>query len=173
MKNKIIKVLKKFYKSIYKNTPSNIFDAGVKYLLKKNYRISVQYSKYYKKLEIDDKKILYESFNGEKMCGNPLAIFNELLANENYKEYVHIWVLDNVENCRNEYIRLKNVYFIKKNTREYIKYLCSCKYLINNSTFPSYFIKKKRQIYINTWHGTPFKTLGKNMNGMKGQHKNI
>ena len=31
----------------------------------------------------------------------------------------------------------------------------------------------KQKIYINTWHGTPLKTLGKDMEGPIGQHKNI
>ena len=36
-------------------------------------------------------------------------------------------------------------------------------YLINNSSFPVYFVKRDEQKYIQTWHGTPLKTLGKDM----------
>ena len=32
--------------------------------------------------------------------------------------------------------------------------------MINNVTFPDYFIKRKGQVYCNTWHGTPLKSLG-------------
>lgn len=35
------------------------------------------------------------------------------------------------------------------------------KYLVNNSTFPTYFIKRSGQIYLNTWHGTPLKAMGR------------
>jgi len=43
----------------------------------------------------------------------------------------------------------------------YLRYLCKAKYLINNSGFPPYFIRKDGQQYLATWHGTPLKTLGK------------
>ncbi len=44
---------------------------------------------------------------------------------------------------------------------EYVQLLASAKYLINDTTFPYYYIKKEGQVYLNTWHGTPLKTLGK------------
>src|SRR5699024_11953035 len=30
----------------------------------------------------------------------------------------------------------------------------------NDVTFPEFFVKKEPQTYLNTWHGTPWKTLG-------------
>ncbi|MCY1024867.1 CDP-glycerol glycerophosphotransferase family protein [Mammaliicoccus sciuri] len=47
-----------------------------------------------------------------------------------------------------------------KESNDYLYYLAKCKYIINNATFPAYFIKKPSQIYINTWHGTPLKFMG-------------
>ncbi|NLZ83415.1 MAG: hypothetical protein GX915_07110, partial [Clostridiales bacterium] len=35
------------------------------------------------------------------------------------------------------------------------------KYLITDTSFPPYFIKKKDQVYLNTWHGTPLKAMGR------------
>lgn len=46
---------------------------------------------------------------------------------------------------------------------EYLKVLATAKYLVNNSSFPVYFIKKEEQVYLQTWHGTTLKTLGKQM----------
>jgi CDP-glycerol glycerophosphotransferase len=55
-----------------------------------------------------------------------------------------------------------------------LKYLATAKYLINNTTFPSYFNKRDGQIYINTWHGTPLKHMGKDINdGGFAHYKNI
>ena len=34
-----------------------------------------------------------------------------------------------------------------------------------NSSFPSYYIRRDEQIYLQTWHGTPWKTLGRSMKG--------
>ncbi|MGW6083743.1 CDP-glycerol glycerophosphotransferase family protein, partial [Bacillus subtilis] len=85
-----------------------------------------------------------------------------------------VWALNDQDNpYANKYKGLKNVRFVKVHSEEYIKYLTKAKYLINNVTFPTYFQKKDEQIYINTWHGTPLKTLGKDMEGPIGQHKNI
>ena len=46
---------------------------------------------------------------------------------------------------------------------KYVKVLATSKYLINNSSFPAYFIRRDEQVYLQTWHGTPLKTLGKRM----------
>ena len=34
------------------------------------------------------------------------------------------------------------------------------KYLVNNVSFPSYFLKREGQVLIDTWHGTPLKNMG-------------
>ena len=38
---------------------------------------------------------------------------------------------------------------------KYVKVLATSKYLINNSSFPAYFIRRDEQVYLQTWHGTP------------------
>ena len=43
----------------------------------------------------------------------------------------------------------------------YYRMLSRAKYLINDSTFPGRFIKKDGQIYLNVWHGTPLKCMGR------------
>ena len=61
-----------------------------------------------------------------------------------------------------------------KESPEYLRALTECKYLINNSTFPAYFIKKPDQIYVNTWHGTPLKYMGLDLeNGLRGSQNII
>lgn len=144
-----------------------------KYKADKNYRLLVDYTNHYNNLEINDMTILYESFHGKTMSDSPLAIFKRLINDPKYKDYTHIWALNDIENCREEFRELENVKFVKVNTNLYLKALASAKYLINNTTFPPYFIRKEGQIYVNTWHGTPLKTLGKDMKGSIGQHKNI
>ena len=129
-------------------------------------RKRTRYAYYYKFLPIQPNMILYESFFGRGMLCNPYAIFLELLSNDQYKKFIHVWVIDNFkdnESIIKAYASYKNVIFVKYQGKEYLKYLCRAKYLINNVTFPSYFTKKENQIYINTWHGIPLKTLGFDM----------
>src|SRR5699024_3309512 len=42
----------------------------------------------------------------------------------------------------------------------YYKYLSSAGFLFNDTAFPQFFVRKPEQKYLNTWHGTPWKTLG-------------
>ncbi|MFJ9288806.1 CDP-glycerol glycerophosphotransferase family protein [Bacillus halotolerans] len=144
------------------------------YTNNKNFKRTVEYTRNFKKNKIDPHIIFYESYHGKAMNDNPYAIFKHLVNNEEYKNFTHVWALNDQDNpYAQKYKGLKNVRFVKVHSEEYIKYLTKAKYLINNVTFPTYFQKKDEQIYINTWHGTPLKTLGKDMEGPIGQHKNI
>ena len=127
----------------------------------------------YLDFEIFEDKIFYESFHGKGMSGNPYAIFKYLLMQPKYQNYSHVWAINDKAAVPSEYRKLKNVEFVKVHSEEYLKAISDSKYLINNTTFPTYFQRKKEQVYVNTWHGVPFKTLGKDMLGEKGQHKNI
>lgn len=138
-----------------------------------NFRRNVDYTYYYETLDIDENVILYESFHGKNMTCNPYAIFKKLIRDPHYKNFKHVWALNDLDNCPAEYRNLKHVEFVEVHSDEYLRYLASSKYLINNTSFPTYFIKKEGQIYVNTWHGTPLKTLGKDMKGTIGQHKNL
>lgn len=144
-----------------------------KYKTDKNFKRDSDYAMMFEQNELEDKTILYECFHGKNMSDSPYAIFKNLINNPEYKDYKHVWVLNNEEMCRPKYRLAPNVEIVKVGTPKYIYYLASSKYLINNTTFPPYYIRKDGQIYLNTWHGTPIKTLGKDMKGSRGQHKNI
>lgn len=76
------------------------------------------------------------------MIDSPYAIFQYLLKKEEYQEYTHIWVIDDLEDSRlqiEKYEKYPNVRFVQYKTKEYCKALAVTKYLINNVSFPSYF----------------------------------
>lgn len=133
------------------------------------------YIKYYEKMSVRKNVILYESFFGKTMNDNPFAIFKYLLDLDKEKKFTHIWLIANPEG--NEYVRYyskyPNVKFVKPHGKEYFTYLASAEYIVSNVTLPPYFIKKEDQIYINTWHGTPLKTLGLDMVGAISQNFNV
>ncbi|MBN2344344.1 MAG: CDP-glycerol glycerophosphotransferase family protein [Deltaproteobacteria bacterium] len=131
-----------------------------------------RYIKYLVGSPVEPKTIFYESFHGNTMSCNPLAVFRALVDDPAFSEYRHIWALNEMDMCRPEY-RRGNVEFVKVHSKQYLKAICTAKYLINNTSFPPYFSRRPEQIYVNTWHGTPLKTLGKDMRGSAGQHKNI
>ncbi len=131
-----------------------------------NFRKRSKYASYWKRLKIKENQVLYESFYGRGMLCNPRALFLALLEDPRAKNMKHIWVLDDLSNHQSlidEYKNFSNVSFVQFQSDEYRKALCTSKYVINNSTFPTYYTKKEGQIYINTWHGIPLKTMGYDM----------
>ncbi|WP_144554152.1 glycosyltransferase [Bacillus sp. X1(2014)] len=146
------------------------------YFAKSNHRINYQYTQYYERCTVNDKTILYESRDGKSLTDSPYAIFKYLLHNPEYKDYHHIWSIskfEDLETIISAYQHLDNVTFVKRNSKAYLKALASCKYLINNSTFQSFFIRKQEQIYINTWHGTPLKSMGFDIPGNPSVSQNV
>lgn len=136
-----------------------------RYIRRGDFRAKFTYTKYYEKLPIEEKLILIQSYDGSSISGNPYYLLKELCENPAYEEYRKV-VVDRVlsENVIREQIERngwKNVEVVKIHSAKYCKILATASYLINNSTFPVYFIKKEGQTYLNTWHGTPLKTLGK------------
>src|SRR5699024_12781010 len=88
------------------------------------------------------------------------AVFIYLLNHPTYKQFRHVWVIVD-ENSVPLYIRSHpRVTVVTYQSQDYAKYLATAKYLINNTSFPFYFHKRKEQIYANVWHQTPLKTMG-------------
>lgn len=137
------------------------------------YRVT-KYVKYRDNAAIEEKTVLYETFHGKSMTDNPFALFLDLLDRDVNQEFLHVWTVNADSNIQIErFSNLPNVKFVKVYSDEYLYYLACAKYLINNTSFPPYYQKREGQIYVNTWHGTPLKTLGKDMQGAMGQHKNL
>ena len=132
----------------------------------------VMYTEFYENLSIKDDSILYESYHGSAMSCSPYAIFKSLLKDERFANSLHIWVIADESSIDVKYKDHNNVIFIKKNSALYMRYLASAKYLINNTTFPDWYIRKEEQVYLNTWHGTPIKTLGRDVENDFMAHKN-
>ncbi len=115
------------------------------------------------KTKVSKNKVLIESFHGKNISDSPYSMMLELLKKKKYKIYV----------ASDELCLEKNKEFVKKNklkvkvvvirSKKYYKLLATAKYLVNNVSFPKCLIVRDEQTYINTWHGTPLKTLGKNM----------
>lgn len=127
----------------------------------------------YLQMPIRQKTIVYESYLAGAIGCNPLAIFNSLLNNPSYAEWLHVWVVNNNEIIPKEFLLKENVIFIKRQSDAYTRYLATASHLINNVTFPEWFVRRSKQKYLNTWHGTPIKHLGKDIHDEFMAHKNV
>ncbi|MBA1190729.1 glycosyltransferase [Pseudomonas entomophila] len=138
----------------------------------KNFNKSAVYTEYFERETLDQRMVLLESFHGASISCNPYAIFTKMLESENFSDFTYIWVINDKNKIPKHIKKLKNVIFVSRESENYLYYLAKSKYLINNNTFPPYFIKKLGQKYLNTWHGTPLKTLGKDIQTSLFEHKN-
>lgn len=128
--------------------------------------INSYYSGYYHKGKINNRLILIESKNGSDLAGNMFHLLRQLRT-ETYSDYK---IVLSVLNDKKERIQsqlstygINNVKLIRTNSYVYYKYLATAKYLFTDTTFNRSFIKKEGQVIINTWHGTPLKKMGRDV----------
>lgn len=128
------------------------------------HRRTALYAEYVERLSVDASCILYEAYWGSSVSCNPLAIFRYLSESAVGKDLTHVWVYQNAESIPRDFNKYDNVRLVKYGSDRYLKYLATAKYLVNNATFAPFFVRREDQRYINTWHGTPLKTLGRATN---------
>ncbi|MBG9783667.1 glycosyltransferase [Shouchella lehensis] len=148
----------------------------VEYVKKDRSRVRTSYTDFLNRLDIEENTILYEAYHGKSITGNAYAIFKKISEDAEFNHFKHVWVINDTENKIMTTLKntSKNVEFVSVDSKGYLKYLATAKYLINDTSFPYYFVKRKEQIYINTWHGTPLKTLGIDIKQRSfAGHKNI
>jgi CDP-glycerol glycerophosphotransferase (TagB/SpsB family)/glycosyltransferase involved in cell wall biosynthesis len=71
-----------------------------------------------------------------------------------------------------EYRGRPDTIFVARGSDLYRRYLASASHLISNNTFMPYFARRPGQKYLNTWHGTPIKGLGKDIKDQFMAHGN-
>lgn len=148
-------------------------DEVIKHLAKKN-NYSIEDAKtldYYYDLPIMEKTVLILGL-GSNLRGNMLYVM-KALHQEEFEGYT-IYFCANKDSKENVEQVIEDYHFdrakIVMHTKEYTKLLYSVKYLITEVRFPSNWIKKEGQVYVNIWHGTPLKCLGLDKN-TKNIHK--
>ena len=121
------------------------------------------YNTFYEKVPIDRREILLASRSGISLESNILAIFTELSRPE-YRKFRKVLA---VQKSSREQIEKKLAHYhisvdkiVHMSTPDYYYHLAKAGYLINDTTFPGRYIKKKGQVYLNVWHGTPLKRMG-------------
>lgn len=144
------------------------------YIKNERFKIRAKYNYYVNHLKVEDRVILYEAYHGKSFTCNPLAIFLAFEKRTDFDQFLHIIVVNEKDSFVDALPKRKNIKFVAVDNDLYLRYLATAKYLINNTSFPYYFIKREGQVYVNTWHGTPLKTLGRDIKqaGMT-DHMNI
>ena len=109
--------------------------------------------------KIDDKTIIFCTFNGKSYACSPKAIYEYMKNSEKYKDYKFIWAFKDIK--KYEVLnKNSNTDLVKIDSKEYKKYMAKAKYWIFNYKIPDYLYPKKKQVFVQCWHGTPLKRLG-------------
>lgn len=109
--------------------------------------------------------VLLEPQHGENANGNIYYLLKELSSNEEYKNYkLYLGVSKKKYASIRKSIEgknIKNVILMKVDSKQYCQLLAQAHYLITDTSFPTYYIKKEGQVVCNVWHGTPLKSMGR------------
>lgn len=117
----------------------------------------LNYLKYKLKYKVDDKKIFFEVYDGRNYTCSPKAIYEKMLTMKEFKDFKFIWAFNNPS--KHDIIKDKRLTIVKTKTKDYYKNISSSKYWIVNSILDECITKKKGQVYVQCWHGTPLKRL--------------
>ena len=149
---------------------------GLLYKIKKSgslvrnqyWRAKSNYIKYVDELPINETAVLLESQNSTKADGNMFYLLKYMCRSPKYSKFKFYFSSQN--KYKNTIARLFESYGLTDRVEVivfesdiYTRLLASAKYLMTDATFPNYFIKKPGQVYLNTWHGTPLKAMGKSV----------
>ncbi len=131
------------------------------------YRARFHFTSYYEKEPIDEKLIFFESYSANNFSGNVFYIYKAIAEDPRLSDY-HKVIACNRKNHEEvqrflDFHGFTDYELVEVHSHQYCKALATAKYLFNNSTLPVYFIKRPEQMYFNTWHGTPLKTLGRSI----------
>lgn len=117
--------------------------------------------------------ILWESNHGASIGCHPLALFRHIIKDPEFSDFIHVWAVNDESGVPADLKGHRNILFVRLHSREYLHVLATARYLVNNVTFAPYFVRRPDQEYLNTWHGTPLKTLGRSMRGDLLEYENI
>ncbi len=124
---------------------------------------------HFRKKELEEHTILFESFLGRNYSDNPKAIYEYM--QKVYPNYKYVIALNNPKAAIEEVPG--NAELVRRFGIKYVYYLARAKFIISNSRMTLKYKKREGQVYIQTWHGTPLKKLvmdQKNVN-MPGTNK--
>lgn len=136
-------------------------------------RLSRQYAEYVSELPVGSKVVFFESNHGAGATCHPLALYREISHDARFSEHRFVWALKSADLAPRELLQDPRVTIVVMGSNNYLYHLATAAYLINNVSFPPYFSRRTGQRYLNTWHGTPMKSLGRSMEQGLVEYENL
>ena len=96
---------------------------------------------------------VFDSYSGRACSDNPLAIYTEL--RRSHPELECAWV-----SLGGDFAVPDGGRAVLMDSREHYEAMARARYVIFNDMLPRWFAKREGQICLQTWHGTPLKRIG-------------
>lgn len=114
-------------------------------------------------ISMDDNMVLFNS-QARRYNDSPRAIYEYMIGKPQFSKYKFVWALEDPDNTEIPGNPIK----VKVDTLSYFKMTLKAKYWITCVNIErSLHYKKKDCVYLNTWHGTAFNTIGNMAKGRK------
>lgn len=108
---------------------------------------------------IDNRLVVFIAFEGRHFSDSPKALYLEMQRDDRFRGFRYIWCFINPEEKKEFFADRSNTTLIKTGSGDFYRAFAGARYWISNSVLPFELQKKKRQVFIQTWHGTPLKRL--------------
>lgn len=99
--------------------------------------------------------VIFESFHAKQFSDSPRAIYEYM--KEHHPDYRLLWSID--KNAESLFIEF-GLPYIRRFTLPWFLHFPRAEYWVNNVRLPAWMPKPRGTKYIQTWHGTPLKRLG-------------
>jgi len=97
--------------------------------------------------------VLYESFNGRQYSDNPRAVYEEIARRG--LDLEALWVVEDAQATPPPSARV-----VRRWSADWYDAVARSRYLVSNMFQPPWYERRPGQVVVETWHGTPLKRLG-------------
>lgn len=136
-------------------------------------RRMARYAEYTQRYALDDNIVLFETYWGTKVADSPLAIYSAIRKDPRFNDKLFYWSVQKGASIPDNLIDDDRTFLVEYGSRKYDRLLATAGTVVNNTSWVQYFSRREGQRYINTWHGTPMKTLGKRIGTGVLEHANV
>ena len=117
------------------------------------------YAGHLRRTPVDDKTILFESFMGRSYSCSPKALYRAMLADPRFDDFTFIWAFKRPTEYA-EHPDFARATLVRYHSQLFYEGLARARWWVTNSVLPAHVWPRENQALIQTWHGTPLKRLG-------------
>lgn len=107
---------------------------------------------------VEQKTIVFEAYNGRSYACSPKALYEAMIHDQRFESYKFVWCFTHPERYT-FLLQEPRTRLVETESTEYFAIYSRAKYWVVNSMIPLNIAKRRGQVMLQTWHGTPLKRL--------------